>query len=332
MKSMGATLFFLFVTLLANVCAQESRLQRVNFSYPSLTKTRVPLWIAKDFGIFEKYGLNVNLLVIRSGNTAVSALITGEIDVLGGPASTSMLATEAGLPVVIIGTFGPASRKLVVPARIQSAEELRGKTIGVSNFGTIIDFSVRRALPKLGLSVKDVNIIPTGLSQPVQRMLLMFQGKIDATLASDDEIYAIEAMGHKVRVLAELRDLGVYSSYSDLSTTRDFLKNRRGVVKSFLMGFSEAISLGKKNKDVAIKAFRKYLKADDPKLLDLMYKEYVVDAAPVVPYPLVDAMKTDIEILSATRPGFKDKTPADFMDISLIKELESEGFFAKLGR
>jgi len=329
---MGATIFFLFVALLVNVCAQESRLQRVNFSYPSLTKTRVALWIAKDFGIFEKYGLNVNLLVIRSGNTAVSALITGEIDVLGGPASTSMLATEAGLPVVIIGTFGPASRKLVVPARIQSAEELRGKTIGVSNFGTIIDFSVRRALPKLGLSVKDVNIIPTGLSQPVQRMLLMFQGKIDATLASDDEIYAIEAMGHKVRVLAELRDLGVYSSYSDLSTTRDFLKNRRGVVKSFLMGFSEAISLGKKNKDVAIKAFRKYLKADDPKLLDLMYKEYVVDAAPVVPYPLVDAMKTDIEILSATRPGFKDKTPADFMDISLIKELESEGFFAKLGR
>ena len=98
------------------------------------------------------------------------------------------------------------------------------------------------------------------------------------------------------------------------------------------MGFSEAISLGKKNKDVAINAFRKYLKADDPRLLDLMHKEYVLDAALVVPYPLVDAMKTDIEILSATRPGFKDKTPADFMAISLLKELESEGFFAKLSR
>ena len=77
------------------------------------------------------------------GKHLVSALITGDIDVLGGPASTSMLATEAGLPVVIIGTFGPASRKLVVLPRIQSAEELRGKTIGVSNFGTIIDYSVR---------------------------------------------------------------------------------------------------------------------------------------------------------------------------------------------
>ena len=161
-------------------------------------------------------------------------------------------------------------------------------------------------------------------------MLLMFQGKIDATLASDDEIYAIEAMGHKVKVLAELRDLGVYSSYSDLSVTREFLKTRRGAAKSFLMGFSEAISVAKKNKDVATRAFRKYLKADDPKLLDLMYKEYVTEAAPLIPYPLTEAIRTDIEILSATRPGFKDKKPADFTDISLLKELESEGFFARL--
>jgi NitT/TauT family transport system substrate-binding protein len=322
------TLFALLVAA-ANIYAQE-RLQRVNFSYPSLTKTRVALWIGKDNGIFEKYGLDVNLVVIRSGNTAVSALVTGDIDVLGGPASTAMLATEAGLPVTIIGTFGPASRKLVVPPRIQSAEDLRGKTIGVSNLGTIIDYSVRRALPKLGLGPKDVNIIPTGLSQPVQRMLLMFQGKIDATLASDDEIYAIEAMGHKVRVLAELRDLGVNSSYSDLSVTREFLKSRRGAAKAFMMGFSEAISLAKKNKEVALRAYRKYLKAEDPKLLDLMYKEYVAEAAPLVPYPLMDALKTDIEILSATRPGFKNKNPADFIDVSLIKELESEKFYAKL--
>jgi NitT/TauT family transport system substrate-binding protein len=323
----------LFFALSADVRAQEPKLQRLNFSYPSLTKTRVGLWIAKDTGIFAKHGLDVNLVVIRSGNTAVSALVNGEIDVLGGPASTSMLAAEAGLPVVIIGTFGPASRKLVVPERIRSVEELRGKTVGVSNFGTIIDYSVRRALPKLGLTPgKDVNIIPTGLSQPVQRMLLMFQGKIDATLASEDEIYAIEAMGNKVRILAELRDLGIHTTISDLSVTRDFLKNRRGAVKSFLMGLSEAVAVAKKNKEVALKAFRRHMKADDAKLLDLMYKDYIVDAAPVIPYPLLEAIKTDIEILSVTRPGFKDKKPTDFTDISVLKELESEGFFAKLAR
>jgi ABC-type nitrate/sulfonate/bicarbonate transport system substrate-binding protein len=137
-------------------------------------------------------------------------------------------------------------------------------------------------------------------------------------------------MGHKVRVIAELRDLGVNSSYSDLSVMREFLKSRRGAAKGFMMGFSEAISLAKKNKEVALRAYRKYLKAEDPKLLDLMYKEYVAEAAPLVPYPLMDALKTDIEILSATRPGFKNKNPADFIDVSLIKELESEKFYAKL--
>jgi hypothetical protein len=63
-----------------------------------------------------------------------------------------------------------------------------------------------------------------------------------------------------------------------------------------------------------------------------MYKDYIVDAAPVIPYPLVEAIKTDIEILSATRPGFKDKKPTDFTDITVLKELESEGFFARLSR
>jgi len=333
MKAIRLASALFFFAVFSDAGAQEKKLQRLNFSYPSLTKTRVALWIGKDDGIFEKYGLDVSLVVIRSGITSVSALVNGEIDVLGGPASTSILAAESGLPVVIIGTFGPASRKLVVPERIRSVEELKGKTIGVSNFGTIIDYSVRRALPKLGLTPgKDVNVIPTGLSQPVQRMMLMFQGKIDATLASEDEIYAIEAMGHKVRILAELRDLGIHTTISDLSTTRDFLKNRRAVVKSFLMGLSEAVAVAKKNKEVALKAFRRHMKADDPKLLDLMYKDYIVDAAPVIPYPLVEAIKMDIEILSATRPGFKDKKPTDFTDITVLKELESEGFFARLSR
>jgi ABC-type nitrate/sulfonate/bicarbonate transport system substrate-binding protein len=323
----------LLLALFTETRGQEQKAQRLNFSYPSLTKTRVPLWIGKDAKIFDKYGLDVGLIVIRSGNTAISALVNGEIDVLGGPSSTSMLAAESGLPVVIIGTFGPASRKLVAPERIKTIEDLKGKTIGISNFGTIIDFSVRRALVQLGMTPgKDINLLPTGLSQPVQRMMLMFQGKIDATLASDDEIYTIGTMGHKVRVLAELENLGIHSSYSDLSVTRELLKNRRSAVKAFLMGFSEAIVVGKKNKDVAVASFRRHMRVDDPKLLDIMYKTYVIDAAPVIPYPMEDAIKSDIDILSAMQPGLKGKKPTDFTDTSILKELEAEGFYKKLAR
>ena len=333
MKNTTLAVAVLTLVCWSEVFAQQPKLTRLNFSYPSLTKTRVALWIGKDLKIFDKYGLDVGLIVIRSGNTAISALVNGEIDVLGGPSSTAMLATESGLPVVIIGTFGPASRKLVAPERIKTVDDLKGKTVGVSNFGTIIDFSVRRALAQLGMTPgKDVNLLPTGLSQPVQRMLLMFQGKIDATLASDDEIYTIGTMGHKVRVLAELENLGIHSSYSDLSVTRDFLKNRRSAVKSFLMAFSEATALGKKNKDTAVASFRRHMRVDDPKLLDIMYRTYVIDAAPVIPYPLDEAIQSDIDILSATRPGLKGKKPSDFTDTSILKELEAEGFFKKLSR
>ena len=314
--------------------SQEKKLETLNVSYVSVSASRAPLWIAKDLGLYEKYGLDVRLVVIRGTQLPITALVSGDIQIIAAPATGSMVAAARGLPVVVIGTFGPSTFRLVSQPSITSISELKGKTIGISQPTNTDDFTVRRLLLKFGLMPgKDVNILGTGLTESGKRMALMLQGgRFEATLATPDTIYDLESRGGKVRELADTVELGIHTSISDLSTTRDFIKNHRKKLQAFLMAFSEAIWIGKTNKDVALKIFRKYMRTDDPKRLEMMYNNYMMKQIPAKSYPMEEAILSDIENLSTIVPEFKGKKASDFMESSVLKEIDSQGFFTRLYR
>ena len=317
--------------LIAPFSTVAQQLETLNASYASVTGSRIPLWIAKDAGLFEKYGLHVNLVVIAAGNAAIGALAGGDVEILGAPGTTTMVSAAKGLPVAIIGTFGPGSWKLVAHPGITSAQGLRGKTIGISRLGTTIEFATRRALVKLGLTPgKDVSILATGLGESNKRVVIMLQGKIDATLVSADNLDEAEAQGLKLSQLADLNELGIYTSASDLSAKRDFLKNQRQRARAFMMAYCEAIWLGKNNKNVALSSFRKQMRENDPRRLEVLYKNYVVEGLPLKPYPMEEVIQTEIENLSSAMPEMRGKRAADFVDKSILTEMESEGFFSRL--
>ena len=214
---------------------------------------------------------------------------------------------------------------------ISSIKDLKGKVIGALRPGTTTDFVLQRILLKLGLVPgKDVTIMPTGLSRSDERLLLMFQGKIHATIGTVDNLAQLELKGLKVNVLADPAELGIPTPASDISSTRQFLANHRSRAKAFLKAFCEAIWLGRNNKEVAFRAYRKYMRIDEPKLLESMHRNYLLTSIPVKPYPIEDAIQADIEDLSTSITELRGKKAADFMDRSLLNELESEGFFARL--
>ena len=311
--------------------AASQPLETLNASYASVTGSRIPLWIAKDAGLFEKYGLHVNLVVIAAGNAAIGALAVGDVEVLGAPGTTTIVSAAKGLSVAIIGTFGPGSWKLVAHPGITSVQELRGKTVGISRLGTGIEFATRRALLKLGFTPgKDINILATGLSESNKRIMVMLQGKIDATLVSPDNMYEAETKGWKLSPLADLNDLGIYTSASDLSAKRDFLKNQRRRARAFMMAYCEAIWLGKNDKSVALASFRKQMRENDPRRLEVLYRNYVLDALPLKPYPMEEVIQSEIENLTPTVPELRGKRAADFIDKTILSELESEGLFSRL--
>ncbi|HKA34781.1 MAG TPA: ABC transporter substrate-binding protein [Candidatus Binatia bacterium] len=309
----------------------QEKKETVTISYASVSGTRAPLWIAKDLGLYEKYGVEGNLVYIASGVTSVNALLGGSVQVIAASGSSAVGAAANGAPVVIMASLGAIAYKLIANPSITSLQALKGKVIGSSRIGAGSDYALKRLLPKLGLQPgKDVQLIPTGISESDRRIVIMLQGKIDATLATVDNILQLELQGQKVSVLADLLQEGVYTTGSDISTSRQFMKEKRRQLKGFIMAITEAIKDGRGNRDLAFRVYRKYMKVEDPRLLDSMYKNYLLGTIPQKPYPRAEALQNDIEDLSYTYPQLKGRRIEEFTDLSIVKELESEGFFTKL--
>ncbi len=313
--------------------AQEKKLAPINISYASTSGLRTPLWIAKEMRLYEKYGLDAKLIYVPSGVVAISALVSGEVDVICGSGSASVAAADRGLPVVIVGSFGSIIYKLAASPGISSIRELKGKTVGTSRLASSTDFALRMALVKLGLTPdKDVKILVTGIGEPDKRLLLMLQGRMDATLADPYSIYSAETQGRvKFEMLADLEELGIYNTVGDLSTRRDLLKTQRDRLRAFFMATGEAIALGKKNKDVALKVISKYMGVHDAKPLNLIYENSLV-RMPAKPYPREEAVRLELENMAFTDARFKNRKPSEFIDSSILAELDTKGFFERLYR
>ncbi len=314
--------------------AQEKKLEPLIVSYSSFTGNRAPLWIAKELGLYEKYGLDVKLVSIAAGSVSLTALLAGNVHLTTDSSSGVVGAVARGAPVVTVSTNGALPYQLIALPSIKSATELKGKIVGSSRIGAGTDFLLRRILAKLGFTLgKDVSLIPTGVSESDKRIQLMFQGKIDATIGESDKVFQFaELGGQKISVLGEPKDFGVPSPGSELNTTRQILKELRPRLKAFFMAYSDAIAAGRRNREMAYQVFRKYMRIDNPKLLDFTYRVQFMEAIPVKPYPREDAIQASIEDLRGTTPQLDGMKTTDFFDASLIKEIDNEGFFARLAK
>jgi NitT/TauT family transport system substrate-binding protein len=333
----GRIALAVFFTLLwANsmVGAQEKKLDSLIVSYSSFTGNRAPLWIAKEIGLYEKYGLDVKLVSIAAGSVSLTALLAGNVHLTTDSSSGVVSAVARGAPVVTVSTNGILPYQLIAVPSIRSPSDLKGKIVGSSRIGAGTDFLMRRILTKIGLALgKDVSLIPTGVSESAKRIQLMFQGKIDATIGEADKVFQfVELGGQKLSVLGEPKDFGVAAPGSELNTTRQNLNELRPRLKAFLMAYCEAIAAGRKNRELAYQAFRKYMRIDNPKLLDFTYRVQFLEAIPAKPYPREDTIQASIEDLRATTPALKGMNPTDFFDASLIREIDSEGFFARIAK
>jgi len=159
---------------------------------------------------------------------------------------------------------------------------------------------------------------------------MMMQGKIDATLGTEDNLLQLAAKGMKFSVLADVYEAGIYTTGSDIATSRQLLKQKPRQLKSFIMAITEGTYIGRTQKEQAMRVYRKYMKIDDPKMLDSMHRNYLLGSIPMRPFPKEEAIQNDIEDLSQTYAHLKGRKAAEFLDVTLLKSLEDEGFFKKL--
>ena len=127
--------------------------------------------------------------------------------------------------------------------------------------------------------------------------------------------------------MADLEEMKIYNTVGDLSTRTDALKNRRDLLRAFFMACSEAIAFGKKNKALRQRVLAKHMKVTDRKRLDVIY-DASLGRMPSKPYRARKRFSWNLKVWLLPIRYSKTKRVSEFMDSSIIAELERQGFFA----
>src|SRR6185369_7207373 len=302
-------------------------------SYPD-RPAKMPLWLAQDGGLFEKYALKVDIRAAKSSDDLVERLRRDEAQIYAATANWIVSGIGDGKDLVFFANTGYSVLKLLSKPSITRPSDLKGKRVGTGEANSSQDRITRQALQRLGLDPdKDVTLVPMG-QRSITRLNALVKGEIDATTSNEDNIFDLERRGEigKVRVLADNESLKLFIGGGvDFAVTRNLLVNSRPLVKGFVQALCEAIALARRERGEADRIYTRYLNVKDPALLEFMYRTYVHGAIPQRPLPKLENVALGIEEFAA-KPGLKGKRAEDLTDPSLIKELEDQSFFTNLYR
>jgi NitT/TauT family transport system substrate-binding protein len=324
--------FLVFVVIHPPLTANAADEQSLTvISYPA-RPPKLPLWLARDAGLFEKNGLRVRLKELNSSEELMRSLGNREGEIYAATANWIVSGIGDGFDLVFVANTGYSVLKFLARPLIERPQDLRGKKVGTGELNSSQDRITRQALQRLGLDPeKDVTLVPMG-GRSVTRLNALLAGEIDATTSNEDNLFDLERRGGigKVRVLADNESLKLFIGAGvDFAVSRELLQKSRNTVKGFVRSLCEAIALARQDRGQADRIYTRYLNISDPALLDFMYRTYVQTAIPQRPFPKLENVALGVEEF-ADKQGLKRKGATDLVDATLIKELESDGFFERL--
>ena len=300
--------------------------ERVRAGYSGISGYQVPLWLAVDLRLFEKYGLTVDPVLFRGGSESASALTSGEIQFDMVAPQPHIAANLSGADIIIIGTyFNKHTYSVVARSGIRSPQELVGKKIGVLSIVGLNRIVVNTALRHWGIDEKSVILFRAGGSR--DRFTALQSGLIDATVLTGAFVDRAKASG--MTVLLDLGDLEDSFPTVSLMTIRSLQLSKRNVVKGFLQGISEAIHVFKTNPNAGKKSLSKWMRTQDKGLLENAYQSY----APWIsfpPYTALSGVQIVVDDLGTSRPDAKGRIAQEFVNEEVLRELEKQNFFKSL--
>jgi ABC-type nitrate/sulfonate/bicarbonate transport system substrate-binding protein len=289
-------------------------------SYGGTAGYQLPLWVNKELGFSKKYGTDLEIILIQAGSPNIQALLGGSLQLTQTAASSAVQGAVRGAPVVIVSTLENKLPMLLVSRpEIKEPHQLRGKTIGINRFGGSNDAAVLMAVKAWKMDPSDIKMLQTGGTSA--RMAALLSKKVDATVQSYPEIYQARKLG--MNVLADIGDYGLYTNTSNI-VTRAYLQQNRAAIKGFIKGQIEGMHYVKTNREGSLKILRKHLQVTDPEAVEGTY-EFFSKRLPHSPRTELEGIKN---ILISINAG--QRNPAEFVDMSIVDEIEKEGFVQKL--
>jgi len=321
--------FMMFLAFSVGLIAPRSvqTQEKIVVGYDGYAGFQGPIWAAKDLGLFEKHGLNAELVLIPGSARAMAALISDSTQFAQGSATAPIpVRLRGGDVVMVAAALNKFAVSFIAQKEIQKPADLIGKKIGILNFGGSNDLAVALAFKEWNIPRQSVTILATGGA--AERLAALAAKAIDATVLAPPETAAATRMG--MNFLANLSDLSASFPNTVITVRRSFLEKNRETVKRFVRAYSEAIYRFKVDKERTMAVYAKRLKQQDPKIVEATHQYY----APRFSYPPRfdrGGVRNALELISQRNPEAKgDINVEQFIDESVIDELEREGFFKKL--
>lgn len=293
----------------------------------------IPFWYAKDYRLYQKYNVDVDMITTGGGTVLAQAMLSGGVQF--GALGTAFLqsAMQGADQVLLAAHINYFPYRVMGLPSVAGKDGLRGATIAISRFGSNADAALRMALKQAGLDpAKDVTIVQLG-TQP-ERLAALNGRRIQATIMSPP--FSSVAKKNGLKLILDISKMRIAFPEIGLVASRDYVAKNRANARSFMQAYLEAIRDIKKNKEATVKVMAKYLRMDLENNRDILFDAYdetiASDELEKKPYPNRDGLKLAVELIAKQR-NISPIPPIDnFMDISLLEELDRSGFIDQLYR
>jgi len=277
----------------------------------------------KEVGLFKKHGLDVEIVYIPGGSTVVQSMIAGEVQFGRGSATEVVTSHLAGFPLKILAALiNKFVYSFVTPVNITRPQDLKGKAVAVSRFGSGSDFITRMALKSWGLEpIKDVTILQVGNSP--ERLAAIANGKVQGSILSLSQAPRAKKLG--LRVLANLSEIDAEYPQGVLYASAILIEKRPDLIAAFLRAYIEGLQQFKTNKPVAYNIIAKNSGIKDTSDIEEYHKLLTTRFLLDYPLPTLAGMKTVLDDLGSKNPKILELKPEDLLDTRFLRNLKDSG-------
>ena len=298
----------------------------VRVAYSAISGAMAPLWVTQEGGYFRREGLDVEILYIGGGSLLIQSILGGDVQFAYGPSVPVVNAALRGSDLVFIANTGDTLIfSVMTKPEIKEPIDLKSKRVGVTRLGGSADLALEFALKRWGLQRgRDLIVLQTG-GLP-ESLAALRSGAVDGAVLSPPNNLLAKKAG--LRELVDIGQLGIIFPNTPLSTTRSYIKSNRDALIRFLRALGEGQHRLRTDKDFSVNVLSKYTKTTDPEILGELYRIYGVRyTGQQIPYVRPEGVEEILKGMDSKEA--RQTKPADFIDNSLLKEVEQTGFFRK---
>jgi NitT/TauT family transport system substrate-binding protein len=322
-----APLLVMLLCLLAQhgtAIAASPSLEKITLGWSAVAGSQAPFWITKEAGLFEKNGLDAMMIFLDGGSKATQAMLSGDVPIAQVGGNAPIAARLRGVDITLIGgMLNILAYSMIVSPEIKRPEDLRGKKLTVSRYGSNSDYATRKILLKWGLKPDiDVAILQIPGGQPTR--LAAIQTKQVQGMVAQPPVTNM-ARKFKLNIIAEPEDFGGAYPTTPVATRVAYIREKRDTLRKFTRALLEGVHVYKTQKEFSKKVIGKYVKTNDSDALEDSY-QFFSRLVPLKPYPSLEAVNEALAELGERDPKARAARPEDFVDTSLIKEFDDNGF------